>query len=127
MKPPKNRRSAVITLKTAQQGYCAGLRAGIRHALDFSRVPKSGFVEQQIARHREFHSRQESKAEVQSRLQSALDQLRTIASSQEWSQRELAGKLGIRESTFRFIKRGLADPDFWLPRLEAAVARLQQA
>jgi len=62
--------------------------------------------------------------EVRARIQDALSALQNIATSQEWSQRKLAEKIGIKESTLRKIKCGRADVFTWLPKLEAAITRL---
>jgi ribosome-binding protein aMBF1 (putative translation factor) len=114
----------MLTPETAQNACCAGLRAGIKRALDVSRLPNSGFVARQIAIHQEFAARQAAKTTVATRLQTALNRLEEIAATEDWSQRKLAAKLGFRESTFRLIKSGHADSNHWLPKLEAAVRRL---
>ncbi len=123
----KNPASAVITAKTAHDAPCAGLRAGIRRALNVSQLPNSRFVDRQIAIHREYQSRQASASEVRSRVQDALFVLHTIAQSKEWSQRELAKEIGLKESTLRKIKSGRGDLPFWLPKLETALARLNSS
>lgn len=119
-----NPASAVATLKTAHGGLCAGLSAGIGRALSVSRKPKTGFVDRQIAIHQEYQARQQSKVTISNKLQTALDRLQAIAQSKHWSQRELAGRIGIPESTLRKVKRGLAQLENHIPKLEAAVQRL---
>ena len=47
------------------------------------------------------------------------------AESEQWSQRKLAGKIGIPETTFRRLRAQQVDPFAWLPKIEAAVARCQ--
>lgn len=120
----KNPASAMMTPKTAHDAPCAGLRAGIRRALDVSRVQKSGFVDRQIAIHQEFQSRKVEKLKAANRLQFACMNLESFAQDMEWSQRKLAGQLGLKESTWRKIKAGNADSKIWLPKLEAAVTRM---
>ena len=115
---------APVTRKNAHNASCAGLRARIRHALDFDRVPKIRFVDRQIAIHQEHHSRQQSRVVISNKLQAVLNQIETIAKSEHWSQRELASKLGLPESTLRKIKRAPAMPEVWVPKLQAAASRL---
>jgi DNA-binding XRE family transcriptional regulator len=120
----KTQASAMLTPKNAHDVLCAGLNAGIRRVLDVSRVPKSGFVARQIAIHGEFQSRQAVESTVATRLQTALNRLEEVAVLRDWSQTKLAKRVGIKESTFRKVKMGRADSALWLPKLEAAVARL---
>lgn len=118
----KTPRTPVNTPASAHDVLCAGLNAGICRALDVSRVPESRFVARQIAIHQEFHSRQAEKSTAASRLQSVFDQLETLAENEGWSQRKLAEKIGIKESTLRKIRRERLVS--WHPRLESALARL---
>jgi hypothetical protein len=120
----QNPSAAMMTPEIAHGGPCAGLNAGIRRALDVSRLPKSGFVARQIAIHQEFESRQVRKTTVATRLKEVCTRLENVAAGEQWSGRKLAAKIGVKESTFRKIKAGRADADFWLPKLEAAAARL---
>lgn len=114
----------MMTPENAHSAPCAGLRARIRGALDVSKLPKSQFVERQIARHLEFQSRQSEKCTAATRLQTALNRLDEIAQTEDWSQTRLAFQIGVKESTFRKIKAQRVDPRAWLGKLEAAVARL---
>lgn len=120
----RNPASAMMTPKNAHDAPCAGLNAGIRRALDVSRLPESQFVNRRIAIHREFQSRQTAQQTISARLQAACKALETVAQANEWSQTKLASQVGVKESTFRKIKMGRADSAYWLPKLEAAVARL---
>jgi hypothetical protein len=122
----KNPASAPNTRKNAASGFAAGLRAGIRHALDVSRLPKSGFVDLQIATHREYQTRMASQASCSERRQAAMARLEGIATYNKWSGRKLAAKIGITERTLRRIKSGDAADHPWLAKLESAVVRLSR-
>ena len=117
--------AAMMTPKSAADGFAAGLRAGIRRALDVSRVPNSGFVARQIAIHREFQTRQTKKSTIATQLKEVCIALEGVAEAESWSGRKLAAKIGITDRTWRRIKSGHADGASYLPWLEAAVARLQ--
>ncbi len=120
----QNPAAAMLTPATAQNAQYAGLRAGIRRALDVSRLPNSGFVARQIAIHQEYQSRQTQKLSTAARLETALSRLDELAQSENWSHRKLASKIGLHESTLRAIRRGDFAPTNWLPKLESAVDRL---
>ena len=115
----------MMTLQSAPNAVAQPLRARIRLALDVSRVPESGFVAGQIAIHQEFESRQQTKVTIANTFQRTLDQLKAIAESNHWSQRKLATKIGIPETTLRRLKKGDAEPAEYLPKLQSAAARLQ--
>lgn len=126
--------SAVLTQKSASDAanpaandFAAGLRAGIRRALDVSRLPESQFVNRQIAIHREFHSRQTQKSAVATRLQTVMKQLEDYATNQSLSGRKLAALIGITERSWRRLKTGRADAERYLGQLETAVTRLEVA
>jgi ribosome-binding protein aMBF1 (putative translation factor) len=58
-------------------------------------------------------------------LQASLDRLLEYAAAEELSRRKLAVKIGIPESSLRKIGSGRVNPSDWLPRLEAALAKLK--
>lgn len=119
--------SAVLTPESAADGFAAGLRRGIRRALDVSRIPESQFVNRQIAIHREFQSRQTKKSTIATQLKEVCIRLEGVAEAERWSGRKLAAKIGITDRTWRRIKSGHVDGADYLPWLEAAVARLSNA
>ncbi len=100
-------------------------QARVRLALTESEAAKIGLLDRWIAARKRKTKRDARKVGVSMKLQAVLDQLETIARTEHWSQRKLAAKAGLPESTLRKIKRGQTDPRDYLPKLQSAVARLQ--
>lgn len=65
------------------------------------------------------------KASIQNQLQGAVLRLLAHAEAEQISQREMTRKAGLSWGSFRRCRDGKADPIIWLPKLEAAAARLQ--
>jgi hypothetical protein len=108
--------------KSEPSGLVHPLRAAARKALDWSNVAPVGFVGRQIS----LHQKTAARTVLSTRLQDALNALETVAHDHRWSQRELARRAGVPQTTLRRIKRGVPVPSEWLPILERARTRLTQ-
>ena len=69
--------------------------------------------------------REQKKLEAQTRLNAFIARLLEMASAQTWSQRRLAAKIAIPETTFRRIRDGKVNPLAWLSKVEMALHRLK--
>ena len=69
-------------------------------------------------------TRQRSRADSKARLEAAIATLLQRAAREEWSQRELARKVQIPWTCFLRCRNGSVNPANWLPRIEAAAAKL---
>lgn len=123
--PDQKPASAPLTPATAHGAPCAPLRARIRYALDFGRVANSRFVADQITQHLESQVKQQYQVAISTRLQETLRALDTIAADHNWSQRKLAARAGMAESTLRKLKSGRVSASDWLPRLTSVIEKLQ--
>jgi ribosome-binding protein aMBF1 (putative translation factor) len=90
---------------------------------EFHQARPVGYLSRLLAESRAHAARIAAAAE----LQRSVDTLLTRAQTEEWSQRELARRAGIPETTLRRLRHGKADPLTWLPRIHPALARLTQA
>jgi hypothetical protein len=57
-------------------------------------------------------------------LNEAIAVLLAKAAAEQWSQRQLAARIGIPETTFRRIRDQQVDAMVWLPKVSAALARI---
>lgn len=121
---PQNPASAVMARRTAHDACAQPSRRSVRLSITESQAAKIGLSARWQAAWDRKLRRDSQKAIVSHRLQDALNQLDAIAESEEWSQRKLAAKVGLPESTLRKIKSGRADSAIWLPRIQAAASKL---
>lgn len=113
-----------MTLETAPKAVAQPQRAVVAFRFTESEAAKYGLLARwQSARQRR-QRRDEKRRQAQDRLSSSISRLIAKAEAEQWSQRQLAAKIGVPETTFRRIRDQKVHPLTWLPRIEAALARL---
>jgi ribosome-binding protein aMBF1 (putative translation factor) len=87
-----------------------------------SEAIKHGLLDrwQAVMRRREARAKKIQDASEQ--LSALVSGLLQRAEAERWSQRTLAKKIGIPETTFRRIRAQQVDPFLWLPKLRATIA-----
>ena len=98
--------------------------ARVTFRLTESEAAKFGLLGRWQAAFKRRKERELRKAQTQTLLAACVHQLLAKAQREEWSQRQLAGKIAIPETTFRRIRAQRVDPFVWLPKLEAALKLL---
>jgi len=120
MQPP----SATNTPATAPKPVAQPQRARVTFRLTEPEAAKCGLLDRwRTAMVRRQH-RAARKQHAQAQLAEAVSGLVARATAEHWSQRQLAAKMLIPETTFRRIRNQQVDPLLWLPKVAAAVAKL---
>jgi hypothetical protein len=84
-------------------------------------------LQDQIHRQQKYDARKRTEATLESELAECLGRLESLAAELDWSGRQIAERLGLSETTWRRLKAGQLDLAVWLPKLRAAVARLNSS
>jgi len=90
-----------------------------------SEAAKCGLLDRWEAAMKRRQEREEKKRRIQKLLDKAITQLLEKARAEEWSQRQLAAKIAIPETTFRRIRDRRVNPLAWLAKIEAALSKLK--
>lgn len=120
MKPP----SAPITPATAPKAVAQPLGARVTFRLTGSEAAKFGLLDRWRAAVERRRQREAQKRAALVQFAETVSSLLAKAAAAQWSQRQLAAKIGIPETTFRRIKNQKVKPLVWLPKVEAALASL---
>jgi len=91
-----------------------------------SYCPEIKFVNKVIAEQKAFDASRQNLLTDSAELSKVIAALKSKAEAEQWSQRELADKIGLPVSTWRWVCNGSAKPAEWLPRLRRAAARIQK-
>lgn len=97
----------------------------VRLAISESEAVKIGMLDRWRAALRRRERRQRKKAAAAADLQRSVAELLQRAQAQGWSQRKLAAKADIARTTFRRVLNLQVNPKAWLPKVRAAVSRLE--
>lgn len=117
--------SAVMSRKNARGVVAQPSRRSVRLCITESEAAKIGILDRWQAAWQRKAGRAAQKQAVSNRLQNVLKQLSELAQVEKWSQRKLAAKIGLPESTLRDLRKGQsAEPAAMIPKLESALARL---
>ncbi len=120
MKTPQNQKTTPSAMTGGKSGPNANgpaLRARIRAALDESRVQIPAIVTRLIREQVEFNRRAAHQASLAGELKGLISRLQDRAKSENWSERQLARKLGLSRSTWQRIRNLQINPGDWLPQL----------
>jgi ribosome-binding protein aMBF1 (putative translation factor) len=98
--------------------------ARVTFRLNQSQAAKIGLLDRWESAMRRRRPRDEKKRQAMTRLNESISRLLEMAKAEEWSQRQLAAKIAIPETTFRRLRSQNVNPLVWLPKVEAALLRL---
>lgn len=119
--------SAMKTPKIGPTPRGPALNARIRASLNPSELRIPVCIANSIASQKhELESARAATADREAVRQCILRAL-AVVEKQRWSQRDLAGKLGLSWGTFRRIRDLEISPAAWLSKIESALARLNAA
>jgi hypothetical protein len=92
-----------------------------------SQAAKIGLRDRWLLARKKILSRQRNKLDANARLQAAIEKLLRHAQIQpkEWSQRKLAKTVGLTWTSWRRCRSGKVNARHWLPKVEAALAKLK--
>lgn len=116
--------SALVTLATAPNAVARPSGARVALKITESEAARCGLLDRWQAAMQRRRKREQKIKQVLALLNGFISRLLAKAKTEEWSQRELAAKIGIPETTFRRIRGHAVNPLVWLPKIEAAAARL---
>lgn len=117
--------SAFITRKNAREAVAQPSRRSLRLCVTESEAAKIGILDRWQAAWQRKASRAAQKQAVARQLQDALMNLSALASAKDWSQRKLAAKISLPESTLRDLRNGRSsNPAAMIHKLESAFVRL---
>ena len=114
----------MLTLPTAPNAVAQTGEPLVAFRLTQSEAAKHGLLERWQAAMKRRAKRTQKKQTAFLRLNESLVKLLARAETEEWSQRKLAEKIGIPETTFRRIRANQVNPFVWLPKIESAAFRL---
>lgn len=123
----KNPPSAVLTPATAQSAIARPSALTVTFRLTESEAEKYGLGNRWRAAMKKREKRQSKKQVAFLTLNATLLRLLDHAQVEQWSRRKLAAKIGIPETTLRWIQRGQADPLVWSAKLQAALDKLKMS
>jgi ribosome-binding protein aMBF1 (putative translation factor) len=89
-----------------------------------SEASKFGFLERWRVAFQKREALAAEKRRARALFNESVSSLFARAQAGHWSQRRLAAKLAIPETTLRRIRDGKVNPRAWLPKLQAALNRL---
>jgi hypothetical protein len=113
-----------MSRRTGSNAFGPIPRARIAPIFDSSRLPKLKFLDRLAA---ELKAAQLKRAELLAtgtELSALVAHLKSRAEAEQWSQRELAQRLGLSWGTWQRICHSAIDPIEWLPKVRAAAGRL---
>jgi ribosome-binding protein aMBF1 (putative translation factor) len=119
--------SALLTRVTAANALPRPLEARARLAITESEAAKIGILDRWRAAMDRRQERQAKKITTTTHLNDCLADLLRKAQAEGWSQRQLALKIEIPDRTFRRIRKQQIDASVWLPKLTAALERLNRS
>ena len=119
-------RSAATTRPTVPNGNGPLPRARLTQILAPSHTPNLKLLDKLIAEQRAHDASRQNLLTDSAELSKVIAVLQSKAKAEEWSQRELAAKVGLSKSTWHRICKGHVAPAEYLPRLRSAAARLQK-
>jgi ribosome-binding protein aMBF1 (putative translation factor) len=118
---------AVLPLPTAPKPVAQPKRTKVTFRLDELECEKYGLENRYRAAMKRREHRAARKLGAEAALSESISRLVERAQSEHWSQRELAGKVGIPETTFRRIRNHQVNALVWEPKLKAVLDRLNPA
>jgi DNA-binding XRE family transcriptional regulator len=118
----------MLTLPSGATAYAPHPGARVAFLLTESEAAKCGLLERWQAavwrREQRKQKQKQAKRVAFLTLNENISRLLTKADQEEWSQRKLAGLIGIAPRTFRRIRSNQVNPFIWLPKIESAAFRL---
>jgi hypothetical protein len=119
-------RSPVRAAKNGARRFAPVPRAKFGALFDLSKTPRLKFLDKLCAEHR---TREQSRSLTEqhcAEVSALVTALNERAELEGWSQRELAKRAALSWRTWGRIRSGQVNAAEWLPKLRAAVARLNK-
>jgi ribosome-binding protein aMBF1 (putative translation factor) len=117
--------SAPTTLETAPNAVAQPREARVAFRLTESEAGTHGLLERWRLAIKKRQIRQEKRIRDIATLNGCVSRLIIKAEEEGWSQRQLAAKIQIPETTFRRIRDQKVEPLIWLPKIMGAMSKLQ--
>lgn len=119
--------SAPVSCEIAPKPVAQPSRSLVAFRLTESQAAKLGLRDRWLAAVKKREMRADKKRQAIDRLTEMVSRLLDRAQEEHWSQRQLAARIQIPETTFRRIRNGNVIAEEWLPKIEAALARLNMS
>ena len=116
--------AAVVGRQIGPRAVAQPSGARVRLSITKSEARKAGVLDRWQAAHERHEQKAQRRATAAVELHLSVLKLLQHAEAQEWSQRELARRAGLSWGAFRRCRDGQIDPTTWLPKLHAALSKL---
>lgn len=116
---------AVSTLKIGPTPLGPALRARIQALLRRPAPELPAFIREQIDRQVACNRRDQDNCQMREQVDNLIDRAKDYGGREKFSQRKLAGKLGISWGTWRRLRQPGQNLAAWLPILRARVVAIE--